>query len=104
MKYLLFILLIFSNIPADAQKHSQHQNLKKLIRVKEYYSNGELKEKGKNKLQRRSSYLVGKSCHMIGFFKLGRWTEYYESGCKKRVVLYDRGKLVKEIRNWTDCN
>ena len=36
------------------------------------------------------------------YFKQGKWIEYYSNGNKKRIVIYDKGDIIKEVKNWNE--
>ncbi|HBS88789.1 MAG: hypothetical protein A2W91_04055 [Bacteroidetes bacterium GWF2_38_335] len=95
-KNLLVIMILFLTITVG-----QTQTVKRIIKTKEFYENGKIKEKGRKKLQLKLSYTPsGRGNGQRTHFKQGRWTEYYPNGNKKRIVRYDIGDIVKVVRSW----
>jgi antitoxin component YwqK of YwqJK toxin-antitoxin module len=84
-----------------SQENTQKIGNKKIIKVEVHYDNGQLKTKGKKKLQIIFSLTSGgRSNGVMTFLKQGRWVEYYRNGNKKRIIIYDKGDVIKEVRNW----
>lgn len=101
--YLISITIFFTCYTAYSQETSIKKSRKKTIKVIEYYENGQLKAKGKKKLQTKlSSTTNGRTNGIMTYFKSGKWIEYYSNGNKKRIIIYDKGDIIKEVKKWNE--
>ena len=94
-------MLIFPFL-ANGQEKTETKPYKKKIIIREYFENGKLKEKGKKTLQLKVYALPdGSRPHgRRAYVKQGKWTEYYSNGNKKRLVIYDKGEILKVVKEW----
>ncbi len=103
MKVLLLFLFSIISLTGYSQESTPKHQRKGTIVAEEYHTNGGLKEKGRKKLQvKLSSTTSGRMNGVMSYLKHGKWTEFYINGNKKRVVIYDKGEIVKEKREWNE--
>ena len=103
MKKSLILFFFLTSLSVYSQESAERKSNKKTVVVKEYFENGQLKEKGRKKLQMKiSSTPNGRSNGLMTYFKKGKWIEYYSNGNKKRIIVYDKGEIVKEVKSWNE--
>lgn len=105
MKKIVLSILTVAAISAYGQTCENTQEPKKVINGQEENESGEEKSEGKLKLNDLPAH-TGGCCSgrvaMTAYVKEGKWTEFYENGQKKRVVIYKPGKAPKVIKQWDE--
>ena len=101
VKVVLSLFFIITSSIIYSQENDGGKQVKRTIKVLEYHENGQVKEKGKKKLQTKVSNTPGGRLNgLLTYFKQGKWTEYYSNGNKKSILIYDQGEVVKEAKSW----
>lgn len=98
MKSLLLIVMIIISFQGVSQnvsgKHGVNVHEKRINKVREYYENGQLKVKGREKGKKEWVGCLGR--RMV-YKKTGRWKYYNNQGYLMKVVKYKDDNEIKVI-------
>lgn len=99
MKQALLIIILILSSQVWSQKHSSQEGMlvseKRINHVREYYENGQLKVKGREKGKKE---WVGCLGWRQVYKKTGRWKFYNNQGYLMKVIKYKNGKEIKIIK------